>query len=279
MSKGGLSVPSRVDEVRSASPPHPSRHRNVSHGWFVCGLSVVLGIGLSVTFADSAFAASVSAYHHAKHQAQQQVRPTIASTQATFTIPPVAGATWTLRLWSHARRQGQITGTSGTLSLPVPTDSHCNLQADVLVKRPGGYRHFYSGQRVIEGGCGKHPTVGNQLNQPPGLSSSGGTGAGSGGTGTSLDNGVGLAANTPVAHTTGASLGSGNQLGGSGSQLAFTGINLAPMVFLGGGMLVLAALLFGASLAVEKASPLTGRQRLRCQVRACAMHLLRGSHL
>ncbi|MGH9017808.1 MAG: hypothetical protein ACRDY1_08695 [Acidimicrobiales bacterium] len=71
---------------------------------------------------------------------------TSTATAADFTVPSGSGATYTLRLYSQGQLLGQTTGTSGTLSVPVPTTS-CGLQADVRKSQANGKTFSFSGNR------------------------------------------------------------------------------------------------------------------------------------
>ena len=96
-------------------------------------VAVVVGAALALT-ATFAFA---------------NTQPTLSPIQATFTIPAGSTATWTLNLWSAGKQLGTATGTTGTLKVPVPGGTNCQLQADV---RQNGV--FYSGVAKSFTNCG-----------------------------------------------------------------------------------------------------------------------------
>ncbi len=87
------------------------------------------------------------------------VPPVITATQVTFTIPSSPTGVWRLTLNTKNstpnHRLGRTTGTSGTLSLPVPQTPTCDFQADVKVQIGGvGRFRFYSGAVAVVPGCG-----------------------------------------------------------------------------------------------------------------------------
>lgn len=207
--------------------------------------SVVIGLGLSAFFATGAFAAP----------AQVHPRPVIDSTQATFIVPPGSDGTWTLRLWSDRKLEGQSVGTTGTLTVPVPTTTNCHFQADVQVKRVGGTRHLYSGLRETVANCGSAPspvtgptgpgqTTGSSPGTQPGTVSN----AGNASTPAVATNGAQLRAapGGPQPVLTGADAGNGAlpQTSPGASQLAYTGMESVPLSLIGLTMMVLGALLF-----------------------------------
>ena len=95
--------------------------------------------------------------------ANSPVTPKISATQTTFAIPSGSAGTWTLRLWSHGTLEGTASGTSGTLTVPVPSTSDCTFQADVTVLPPGGQRYYYSGTRATVPGCGPVSTLAGHI--------------------------------------------------------------------------------------------------------------------
>jgi hypothetical protein len=102
--------------------------------------------------ASSATASSASVATH--------VRPTITATQASFTIPAAPAGVWLLRLWTlpapPTTLVGQVEGTSGTLTLPVPQTASCEFQADVRYAAPGTTTFtWYSGLIATVPGCGQ----------------------------------------------------------------------------------------------------------------------------
>jgi hypothetical protein len=82
-----------------------------------------------------------------------------AVTQADFVIPKHSHATWSLKLWSHGRLLGVSKGTSGTLSIALPTRS-CTVQADVRTTSTGGSTIYYSGNRAVSVCCPPSSTGG-----------------------------------------------------------------------------------------------------------------------
>jgi hypothetical protein len=87
-------------------------------------------------------------------------QPTLSSTAASFAIPGGNASTWTLKLWSGGAMKGSDSGTTGTLTVPVPNvHAPCTFQADVSVTPPGGHSTFYSGvRRTFTGFCGTPPS-------------------------------------------------------------------------------------------------------------------------
>src|SRR5215469_14109897 len=87
------------------------------------------------------------------------VKPVVTATQASFTIPSSPTGVWrlTITTWPPPdQRLGRTTGTSGTLTLPVPQTDTCHIQADVAVQVGGtGPFVFYSGTKKIVPGCGQ----------------------------------------------------------------------------------------------------------------------------
>ena len=90
------------------------------------------------------------------------VKPVLTATQASFTIPSTPTGVWrlTLTTWPPPdQRLGQTSGTSGTLTLPVPQTDNCQIQADVAVQVGGvGPFVFYSGTKHVLPGCGQSGT-------------------------------------------------------------------------------------------------------------------------
>jgi hypothetical protein len=90
------------------------------------------------------------------------VKPTITATQASFTIPSAPTGVWQLTLTTFPapyQRLGRTSGTSGTLTLPVPQTPTCQIQADVKVQVGGtGPFVFYSGTQKVVPGCGQSGT-------------------------------------------------------------------------------------------------------------------------
>jgi hypothetical protein len=87
------------------------------------------------------------------------VKPVVTATQASFTIPSTPTGVWrlTITTWPPPdQRLGRTSGTSGTLTLPVPQTDTCQIQADVAVQVGGvGPFVFYSGTKKIVPGCGQ----------------------------------------------------------------------------------------------------------------------------
>ena len=95
--------------------------------------------------------------------ASAQVLPVITATQVTFTIPSSPVGVWQMTLNTKNQtpneRLGRTTGTSGTLTLPVPHTATCDFQVDVKVQKGGvGIFHFYSGVVAVVPGCGETGT-------------------------------------------------------------------------------------------------------------------------
>lgn len=91
------------------------------------------------------------------------VPPVITATQVTFTIPSSPTGVWQMTLNTKNstpnQRLGRTTGTSGTLTLPVPQTATCDFQVDVKVQKGGvGEFHFYSGVVAVVPGCGQSGT-------------------------------------------------------------------------------------------------------------------------
>jgi hypothetical protein len=121
----------------------PSTHHRT--GPIVRRLIVVLGLaGIVVALSAPAFAAAVP--------------PKLSNTDATFAIPTGSTSTFTLNLWWEGHMKGSDSGTSGTLTVPVPFESSaCTFQADVT-QTVGGKTTFYSGLRkTLQSPCGTPP--------------------------------------------------------------------------------------------------------------------------
>jgi hypothetical protein len=121
----------------------PFTHHRTGH--ITRRLAIVAGVSaITVALAAPAFAAPVP--------------PALSSTQATFTVPSGSTSTWTLKLWWEGSLKGSTSGTTGTLTLPVPSESPCTFQADVsYVTKPGGQSTYYSGSRRTLTTCGSPP--------------------------------------------------------------------------------------------------------------------------
>jgi len=96
------------------------------------------------------------------------VKPVITATQVTLTIPSSPQGVWELKLTTNpAPHQllGEVTGTSGTLSLPVPQTATYDFQADVLIQAGGtGPFVFYSSAKATVPGCGAPCPQGTKAN-------------------------------------------------------------------------------------------------------------------
>jgi len=81
--------------------------------------------------------------------ANHNVKPTLNSQVATFTIPQSAKGTFIMNLWTlpaPSKEVGHTEGTSGTLVLKVPFTHTCKFQVDVRVIPAGMHTSvFYSG--------------------------------------------------------------------------------------------------------------------------------------
>ena len=90
------------------------------------------------------------------------VKPVITATQVSFAIPSSPTGIWHLVLTTYPpppQRLGTTTGTSGTLTLPVPQTATCSFQADVYVQVGGvGKLDFYSTKKAVVPGCGQSGT-------------------------------------------------------------------------------------------------------------------------
>ena len=89
--------------------------------------------------------------------------PVITATQVTFTIPASPAGVWQMTLntknTTPSQRLGRTTGTSGTLTLPVPQTATCDFQVDVKVQVNGtGPFRFYSGVVAVVPGSGQSGT-------------------------------------------------------------------------------------------------------------------------
>ncbi|HEV2360870.1 MAG TPA: hypothetical protein VGS21_04135 [Acidimicrobiales bacterium] len=93
------------------------------------------------------------------------VAPTLTATQASFTIPASPTGTYFLRLWTQKTAQmpgewlGQVSGSSGTLTLPVPQVGCCMFQVDVrytsATTTNATGSTWYSGLIATIPGCGQ----------------------------------------------------------------------------------------------------------------------------
>jgi len=116
--------------------------------WQFFGAVCLLG-GVTTSVAWDATAAHASG----------NVKPTLTATQAAFAIPPTSNGVWTLKLWTmpgSTTLMGETSGTSGTLTLPVPQTRNCEFQVDVRFARVGSpVSFFYSGLIATVPGCGQ----------------------------------------------------------------------------------------------------------------------------
>lgn len=95
--------------------------------------------------------------------ASSRVKPTITTTEASFAIPSGSQQAWLIRLWTLPKPstlEGHAVGSSGTISVAVPTTSNCEFQVDVLVGPAGATKAaqftWYSGLVATVPGCGPH---------------------------------------------------------------------------------------------------------------------------
>jgi hypothetical protein len=116
--------------------------------------AVVLTAGMSTIFLGTSASPSFGSVSN--------VKPTLTATQAAFVIPTGSKGTWILKLWTlptPTHLVGKTTGTSGTLTLPVPQTASCEFQVDVRVIPAGRtVSVFYSGLIATVPGCGPHGT-------------------------------------------------------------------------------------------------------------------------
>ena len=86
------------------------------------------------------------------------VKPVITATEVTFTIPSSPTGVWQLGLTTYpppVTHLGKVQGTSGTLTLPVPSTATCSFQADVKVEVTGTSTFvMYSSAKAVVPGCG-----------------------------------------------------------------------------------------------------------------------------
>lgn len=89
-------------------------------------------------------------------------QPTITATQVTFVIPSSPTGVWRMTLTTYPpppQILGQTTGTSGTLTIPVPQTATCSFQADVGVQINGtGSFVRYNSAKAVVPGCGQSGT-------------------------------------------------------------------------------------------------------------------------
>ncbi|MBO0730716.1 MAG: hypothetical protein J2P57_15775 [Acidimicrobiaceae bacterium] len=116
---------------------------------------VLLGLGLTL----AAPAAGLGVAQTVASAATNHVKPTLTATQASFAIPARSSGTWIMNLWTHpapALLVGRTTGTSGTLTIPVPQTPTCDFQVDVRHAPAGSTKStFYSGLIATVPGCGQ----------------------------------------------------------------------------------------------------------------------------
>jgi hypothetical protein len=104
---------------------------------------IVVLLGVSLVLSVKAFAAPTQSPHFS-------TAPVV--TQAHFVIPEDSDATWTLNVWLDGQLIGATSGTSGTLSVPLPAAQSCKYQADVRISQTNGTR-YYSGNRALSSCC------------------------------------------------------------------------------------------------------------------------------
>ena len=122
----------------------PSTHHRT--GLIARRLAVILGVaGVVVALSAPAFASPVP--------------PTLSATQSTFVVPTGTTSTWTLKLWWQGTIVASDNGTTGTLTVAVPSENPCTFQADVSQTAPNGQTSYYSGVRRTFplGTCGVTP--------------------------------------------------------------------------------------------------------------------------
>ena len=180
--------------------------------------------------------------------APQQQASLVISAPACPTSDP--GCEWMLfmnaPLVPNAPVIGEVTGTSGRLTIPYPTDFCGVVQADALIGRApfvGAAAWTYvSGMRTSISTCQSGSGGGTGSN-------GGGTGSNGGGTGS---NGGGTTGTNPLSlqSTSLPFTASASPTGGTGgtvpSQLPFTGSNLPPVLIAAAGSLVAGLVLTGA---------------------------------
>ena len=88
-------------------------------------------------------------------------------TGASFTIPSDSQGTYRLSVWQHGHMIGSTSGTSGTLSVPLPTLPTCTYQADVRVTGPHGWIWWYSGRRATTECCPAAPAGATTTSSEP----------------------------------------------------------------------------------------------------------------
>lgn len=178
--------------------------------------------------------------------------PSITATQATYVIGPgsVKGTVWTLNLWARdvtkgSKRVGSVSGTTGTLTIAVPSAPDCAFQADVL--RNGTW---FSGHDATLAHCGEVPptsttTTSTTTTTKPATSAKGGNKP-KGGHKPAVDKLVTSATPKPVTES---SVAASTPTPVSSSRLAFTGVGPALWVLtlVGGGLLLL-----GTALIVRR---------------------------
>jgi hypothetical protein len=116
-------------------------------------------LGVIVVLLGALLLLSVKAFASSPNRPAFTTAPAV--TEAHFAIPPDNAATWTLRVWSQGVLLGSASGTSGTLSVPLPTTPTCTLQADLSTTGPGGKLHFNNGRRVHTMCCPSASTGGS----------------------------------------------------------------------------------------------------------------------
>ncbi|MDA8274862.1 MAG: hypothetical protein M0029_05705 [Actinomycetota bacterium] len=196
--------------------------------------------------------------------------------QASLVIPAPAcptsnpGCEWMLfmnaPLVPNAPVIGEVTGTSGRLTIPYPTDFCGVIQADALIGRApfvGAAAWTYvSGMRTSISTCQSGSGGGTGPNGGGTGPNGGGTGPNGGGTGPNGGgtgpNGGGTGPNALSLQSTSLPFtASASPTGGTGgtvpSQLPFTGSNLPPILVAAAGSLVAGLVLTGADRWVLRA--------------------------
>ena len=117
---------------------------------------VPLLLGLVALLTGALLFVSVNAFASQAPSPKFTAVPVVRAAQ--FTVPAGPSRTWVLRLWSHGKLLGTATGTSGTLSVPIPTTT-CRYQADVRVVGANGKSYWTSGNRATSSCCPAAPAA------------------------------------------------------------------------------------------------------------------------
>ena len=114
---------------------------------------------LAYSLATALVAGSVLATAAGVASAGTHTKPVITATQVSFTIPSTPTGVWQLVITTYpppTQKLGRTTGTSGTLTLPVPQTPTCDFQVDVKVQAGGvGPFVMYSSLKAVVPGCGQ----------------------------------------------------------------------------------------------------------------------------